>query len=175
LNETRSRIHGFAPIAAPSARVLVLGSMPSAASLEAGEYYGHARNAFWPIMGELFDARPSLAYEDRARCLTRAGVALWDVIRTCRRAGSGDADIERGSERANDFEIFFACHPRIRTVFLNGGMAEIAWRRHVLPHLEPRLREMPQVRLPSTSPAHASRTQAQKLAAWRQVARAAAP
>lgn len=170
----RERIQGFAPLSAPSARVLVLGSMPSAASLAAGEYYGHPRNAFWPIMGELFGAGPELDYEARARRLTRAGVAVWDVIRSCRREGSGDADVERGSEQANDFEIFFASHPRIATVFLNGGLAEIAWRRHVLPRLDAELRALPQVRLPSTSPAHASRTLAQKLAAWRPVARAAA-
>lgn len=170
----RERIQGFPPIAAPSARVLVLGSLPGRASLEAGEYYGHPRNAFWPIMGELFDAGPNLEYPERARRLTRSGVALWDVIRSCRRVGSADADIERGSEVPNDFEYFFATHPGIRAVFLNGGMAELAWRRHALPQLEPRLRALPQIRLPSTSPAHASRTQAQKLAAWRQVGRACA-
>ena len=62
--------------------VLVLGSMPGAASLARTEYYGHPRNAFWPIMGALFGAGPELPYAERTARLTAAGVQcelhLWD-------------------------------------------------------------------------------------------------
>ena len=87
----------FAPIGNKSARVLVLGSMPGAESLRAGRYYAYKHNAFWPIMGELFDAGPAVAYEKRVLLLQRAGLAVWDVMASCIREGSLDSDIDEAS------------------------------------------------------------------------------
>lgn len=156
--------HGFPPVAAPDARVLILGSMPGQASLQAGRYYAHERNAFWRIMGDLLGAGPDLPYSQRLEKLTAAGIALWDVIAACERAGSLDADIVGHSVAANDFGAFFAVHRNIAHVFFNGAAAETGFRRHVLPGLP----DLPLrlCRLPSTSPAHAARSYADKLAAW---------
>ena len=158
----------FPPIADEGARVLVLGSMPGVASLEARQYYAHPRNAFWPIMGELFGAGPGLTYEERCERLRSAGVAVWDVLQTCRREGSLDAAIDRRSERPNALRRFLRDHPRVAWVLFNGQKAETAFRRHVLPGLPESLVErLTLVRLPSTSPAHAGRSFGEKLAAWR--------
>lgn len=175
MNDTTATppLRGFAPIAAADARVLVLGSMPSAASLAAQQYYAHPRNAFWPLMGELFDAGPGLPYAERAARLRAAGVAVWDVLAACRRDGSLDAAIDPASMQINDFPAFFAAHPGITRVFFNGGTAEAVFRRWVLRRLDP-LALPALVRLPSTSPAHAGRSLAAKLAAWRALAVAAA-
>ncbi len=159
-----SLAQGFPPVADAAARVLILGSMPGAASLVAHQYYAHPRNAFWRIMGDLVGAGPELPYAQRLEKLKAAGIALWDVIAECHRPGSLDSAIVGESVVANDFSAFLAVHRSIRQIFFNGGAAEASFRRHVLP----RLSGLPlsYSRLPSTSPAHAARSYADKLAAW---------
>ena len=163
----------FGPIVGTDPRVLVLGTAPSIASLAKQQYYGHPQNAFWPIMGRLFGAGRELAYEQRKSVLYAKGVAVWDVLGECYRAGSLDSSIEVESELPNDLAAFLEEHVLIGTIFFNGQKAETAFRRHVKPAVDELGREFRYVRLPSTSPAHAGRTFEQKLAAWRAVARAA--
>jgi hypoxanthine-DNA glycosylase len=166
-------IRSFPPIADVTANILILGSMPGEESLRAGQYYAHRRNAFWSIMGELVGASPALPYQARALRLKNFGIALWDVLETCKRHGSMDANIEASSIFPNDFKTFLQKHPKITHVFFNGSMAEQYFRKHVLPTLEPLLGLHPLYfqRLPSTSPAHASMTYEQKLKAWKAILR----
>ena len=65
-----SHINGFSPIVSTHVQVLILGSMPSEASLIANQYYGHSRNAFWPIMCVLFDEHPA-SYNQRVDFLIK--------------------------------------------------------------------------------------------------------
>ena len=163
---------GLAPVHDPSARVLVLGSMPGARSLEEQAYYAHPRNAFWPIMEALLGIRRDLAYERRLLGLREGGIALWDVIGKCRRRGSLDQKVEPESIVPNDFAGLFAACPSIALVAFNGRLAEQSFERHVLPTLPDRFTRIERLRLPSTSPAHAAMRLEQKRAAW---ARALAP
>ncbi len=157
-------VRSFPPVVAPGARVLVLGSMPGHASLSAQRYYAHPRNLFWPIMGALFEAGPELAYAARLRRLQACGIALWDVAGECVRPGSLDARIRADTVVANDIAGLLDAHPGIQRLCFNGATAETLFRRHVLPTLA----APPEcVRLPSTSPAHASMGFAAKLEAWR--------
>jgi hypoxanthine-DNA glycosylase len=149
--------------------VLILGSMPGVASLRATAYYAHPRNAFWPIMGALFGADPALPYDQRVQCLMAQGIAVWDVLQRCQRRGSLDADIVPGSVVTNDFPTLLRAHPRLRAIFFNGAAAETAFCRHVLPTLLPLplpASALQLTRLPSTSPAHAARSLAEKTADW---------
>ncbi len=158
-------LYSFPPVAAADARTLILGSMPGRASLTAGEYYAHPRNLFWPILGELVGAHPTLPYAERLQKLTGAGFALWDVLQSCEREGSLDGNIDPASIVPNDFATFLSEHPCIVQVFFNGTMAETSFRRHVLRTLPPRPLHF--MRLPSTSPANAGYSFARRLEAWR--------
>jgi double-stranded uracil-DNA glycosylase len=165
------RLQAFAPVAGPDARLLILGSMPGAASLGAQQYYAHPRNAFWPIMGAVLGFDPALPYPARLAVLQAGGVALWDVLAACRRVGSLDAAIEADSIEPNDFAGFLARQPAIVRIAFNGGAAETLFRRHVLPQLDAPARQIERIRLPSTSPAHAGLRFDDKLAAWQCVVR----
>lgn len=134
--------------------------MPSALSLASGQYYGNPRNAFWHIICDLFGGHAEAGYEQRTATLDQHGIAVWDVLKLCRRVGSLDSAIEPDSMVANDFEAFFAARPHVELVCFNGAAAERNFTRLV--HLDLPTRQ----RLPSTSPAHTV-PYADKLAAWR--------
>ncbi|MEE3067484.1 MAG: DNA-deoxyinosine glycosylase [Actinomycetota bacterium] len=154
-------LHGFPPVVDERARMLILGSFPSAQSLAAHQYYANPRNAFWPIAGELFGFDANAPYESRLAALQSHAVALWDVLRSCRRVGSADSAIDPEGLVVNDFAGLFTDYPGITRVYFNGAKAAEMYRRLAQP--DERLEFQ---RLPSSSPAHATRPGV-KLAAWR--------
>ena len=154
---------GFAPVTRPDARLLILGSMPGVASLEAVQYYAFPRNAFWKIMGDLFAVGPELDYLSRLQKLADNHIALWDVIETCHRPGSLDSAISEDGMATNDFNGFFKQHPQITHVYFNGQKAAGLFKKKVLPGLTDHYEYHV---LPSTSPAHAAKSYTAKLEAW---------
>lgn len=158
-------LQSLAPVANADARVLILGSMPGAVSLAQQQYYAHPRNSFWPIMASLYGFTADLPYASRLQQLVANGVALWDVLAHCERQGSLDSAIR--NERANDFDRFFAGHPHISVVALNGGKAAQSFQKHVIPHLTSPIPRV--LALPSTSPAYAAMPFSQKLQLWQQI------
>jgi hypoxanthine-DNA glycosylase len=154
-------LEGLPPIGSPDPRLLILGNMPSVLSLESRQYYGNPRNPFWRIVGELYGCDPDAPYEQRTESLVRHGIAVWDVLKHCRRVGSLDSAIEPDSMVANDFGPFFAARPGIERVYFNGAAAERNIARLV--HLDVPVEYH---RLPSTSPAQTMRY-ADKLAVWK--------
>lgn len=158
---------GFAPILPPTPRVLVLGSMPSEASLSAGQYYAHPRNAFWPIMRVLLQLDASTTYADCVAALQRHGVALWDVVHQCRRVGSLDSAIDMSSVVLNDIGGLLQQHASIRAIFCNGGAASDLFQRHFGKQLPQLGRDIQVLRMPSTSPANARLSLQLKCEYWR--------
>lgn len=156
---------GFPPLIGADARVLVLGSLPGRASLAAQQYYAQPQNAFWMIMGALCGAGPELGYADRLVLLTRAGVAVWDVLYEAARPGSLDSSIVASSQSVNDIAALVSNHETIRLIAFNGQKAAEIFRRRVAPGLT--CPDLETATLPSTSPAYASLKRTEKLAHWR--------
>jgi len=155
----------FTPIAAKDAQILILGSMPGIKSLQEQQYYAHPRNAFWPIMANLYDFDLSLSYPARCQQLKLHNVAVWDVLKSCRRPGSLDQHIEPDSIVANDFQSFLKQHKQIKRIFFNGAKAEQVFKCHVISTLNVD-QELSFQKLPSTSPAHAAKCLDEKSQVW---------
>jgi hypoxanthine-DNA glycosylase len=148
--------------------VLILGTMPGKVSLRERQYYAHPQNAFWRIVGGLLGFDPALPYAARTALVESAGIAVWDVLRSCIRPSSLDSAIDAASAVPNDFATFLAEHPQIQRICFNGATAEALFMKRVRPHLAARP-DVQHMRLPSTSPANASVPLSEKLQAWQAI------
>jgi hypoxanthine-DNA glycosylase len=146
------------PAGSDDAVLLILGSLPGDASLQAQRYYAHPQNQFWGLLGgAIGEELRALDYPGRLARLAVRGIALWDVVGEARRRGSLDAAMR--DVRANPLTAFIATHPRLRAVAFNGGTAARIGRR-ALSDTTLRL-----IDLPSSSPAF-TRPFAEKAASW---------
>ena len=153
-------LRGLPPVFDQRARILILGSFPSTASLAAQQYYAHPQNLFWRIVGEVI-GQPlrEMAYADRIAAVQAAGIAIWDVFASCSREGSLDSAIRDAVK--NDLDGLKKSALAIRRICFNGRMAATRIRE-----LEAAGFEV--VVLPSTSPANAGMRYEEKLARWRE-------
>ena len=154
-------LQGLGPVVDATTRLVVLGSFPGVASLQAQQYYGHPRNHFWLILSALWGVDlVALDYAERLSAMLAHGLGLWDVYASCEREGSLDSNIE--CAQLNDLASLVQRAPRLEAVAHNGGESARSARHTqslgVVVH-----------RLPSTSPANASWSFVRKLAAWRTV------
>jgi hypoxanthine-DNA glycosylase len=161
VNHPGERLVGLPPVIDRATRLVVLGSFPGVASLQARQYYAHPRNHFWPILGALWGVDlVALPYRQRLAEIRRRGLGLWDVYAACRRAGSLDSAIE--APEPNDLAALRRRAPALQAVAHNGGESARAMRAT-------RALDVAVWRLPSTSPANASWSFERKRAAWREV------
>lgn len=85
-------VHPLQPVYDQGSRVLLLGTMPSPLSREAGYHYGNPRNRFWAVMAALWGEDVPTSIEARRDLCRRRHIALDDVLQSCRIAGASDAD-----------------------------------------------------------------------------------
>ena len=150
----------FAPVVSGATRVLVLGSLPGEASLAARRYYAHPLNQFWKLIGGVIGHDlHALDYETRLTALAAAGIGLWDTIASAVRRGSLDAAIRE--VEAAPLPDLVERLPGLRAIAFNGATSARIGRRQ-LPADPP----FALLDLPSSSPAHAAITLAQKQERW---------
>lgn len=145
--ESPNRISSFDPIVSEDSKILILGSVPGAKSLEMQEYYAHPQNQFWKIIFHLFNENLTSDYGEKLEFLKINNIALWDVIDTCERKGSLDSEIR--NEEANDIQQLLHNYPSIKAIFCNGqksfkNLQKIMGKECAIPIFV----------LPSTSPLH---------------------
>ncbi|MEO4054996.1 DNA-deoxyinosine glycosylase [Solibacillus sp. CAU 1738] len=154
------------PVVDEHTKVLVVGSMPGVQSLEKQQYYGNARNHFWPIISEITGQTIPDDYIKRLELLKAHGIGLWDTIQSCERQGSLDATIR--NEIPNDFAALFKKYPHIKAVFFNGSKAFDVFKKHIgFAVLASRDFE----KMPSTSPIPGKNIKSfeEKVEAWREI------
>lgn len=157
----------FPPLYSPDIFILIVGSMPGKESLRQQQYYAHARNAFWPIMMEYLQApQVTLSYYERCQQLLQSRIGLWDVIHTCQRETSLDADIQTSSIIPNDFSLLFDTNSSIKAICFNGRKAESVFLKYAAPNVSKLDLSIDFYCLPSTSPANASLSLQAKKDIW---------
>lgn len=159
-------VHSLDPIIDDDAVILILGSMPGVMSLNQNEYYANPRNHFWTILYKIFKEPETGEYSERKAFLKAHGLALWDVIGSCKRKGSSDSTISE--IEVNDIEGLLRRYPGIKLIILNGSKAEATYRRYV--HMN-RINSVEAIRAPSTSPVPGRnvRSYDEKLQDWKQI------
>jgi hypoxanthine-DNA glycosylase len=157
----QNRIFSFPPIIDDHSEIIILGSIPGVKSLEKQQYYGHPQNKFWKIIFELLDEEFTEDYEQRIQTLKKHHIALWDVIDSCERKGSLDAEIK--NEEANQIVELLEDHPNIKAIFCNGGKSYKNLQKILGKNYK-----IPLFLLPSTSPLHTVSFE-KKLEDWKKI------
>lgn len=112
--------HTLLPIYDANSRILILGAFPSPKSRAQGFYYGHPQNRFWHVLSTVLQEPLPTSIEEKRAMLLRRGIALWDVLASCKITGAADSSIR--DPVANDFTPIFAAAD-IRAVFTTGRVA----------------------------------------------------
>lgn len=140
--------HTFRPVYDENSKILILGSLPSVKSREAGFYYGHPQNRFWKVLAHLLACPVPETIEEKKRMLLTHHVAVWDVIESCDIIGSSDSSIKNVVPA--DIGKLLG-NADIGRIFANGKKSESLYQKYIFPKTK-----VPVTVLPSTSPANAA-------------------
>ena len=146
------------PLFDQSSRVLILGTFPSPRSREGKFFYHHPQNRFWKVMAALTDCPLPETIGQKKTMMLGKGIAVWDVIQSCRVTGARDSSI-RDVVPTDLSQILD--HAPIEKIFANGGTAYKLYMKYSYPETG-----RPIIKLPSTSPANAAWSLERLIDAW---------
>lgn len=159
--DSQKIIHQIPPVWDSESEVLILGTMPSPKSREAGFFYMHPQNRFWKVLPAVFGETlrcpnnspdREAAILERRDFLLRHHIALWDVLASCQISGAADSSIKNA--RPNDFDEILG-HSKIKRLFCTGKTAWSLWEKTCAEKYEEPY-QLTVEYLPSTSPANAA-------------------
>ena len=151
-------VHPIPPLYNENSRILILGSFPSVKSREGRFFYHHPQNRFWKVVAGVLEVPVPVTVEEKREMLLSGGIAVWDVIASCRITGSSDSSIR--DVVPNDLNRILDAAP-IQKIFVNGGTAGRMYKKYCQP-----VTGREAVQLPSTSPANAAWSLERLLEAW---------
>lgn len=152
----------FAPVVDDKTEILIIGTIPSVASLQAQEYYAFKHNAFWKIIADISRTPEFKNYQHKLNVLAALHLGLWDNLQFCEREGSLDSQIY--NEIPNNFEKLLIKYPQIHKLLFNGQKSYQFFKKYQ----SKLLNKYSYAVLPSTSPANATMSYTKKLELWRQ-------
>ena len=152
--------HPFEPIYDENSTILILGSMPSVKSREAGFYYAYKGNAFWRIIADICGCPVPDTNEEKKKLLLNNHIAIWDVCKNCDIQGSSDSSIK--NEIPTDIPGLLKRAP-IQKIYANGKTAAKEYNVLIKPQTG-----MDIITLPSTSPRYGKITEQDKKRIWKE-------
>lgn len=142
------RITSLKPIIFNDSKILILGTLPGAKSLEQQMYYADKGNYFWKFMTAYLECDFPETNEQKIDMLKRSHIALWDIFESASRVDkkkhnntSKDTDISGG--KYNDIEALLNKYPSIQKIGIAGEEAYKTFTK--------RYPNMNAIQLPSTS------------------------
>lgn len=139
------------PFINEDSEILILGSLPSIKSRDAGFFYAHPQNRFFKILAGIYEEKEPLTIEERKSFLKKHKIALYDVVYACDILGSSDSSI-KNVEPINLKEILMQ-YKNIRCIFTTGKKAKELFDKYLVKETNIKL-----VGLPSSSAANAKMT-----------------
>jgi hypoxanthine-DNA glycosylase len=112
--------HTIPPVYNEHSRLLLLGTMPSPKSREAGFFYGHPQNRLWKILQAVYGVETGTSVDEKRTFLLDHFIAMWDVLAECDIENAADSSIKNA--KTNDFSPIFAA-AEIAVVFTTGKTA----------------------------------------------------
>ncbi|HGZ71320.1 MAG TPA: DNA-deoxyinosine glycosylase [Nitratifractor sp.] len=140
-------IHPFKPLIFKNSETLILGSFPSLKSFENSFYYAHPQNQFWKILSEI-TGYPARSRDQRIWLLKETKLALWDVVKSCRRENSSDSNLK--DIVLNDIGELLDEYPNVKRIGFTSKLAQKLYNTHS------KALSIETFYLPSPSPAYAA-------------------